>query len=157
VKRIAIVLGSQSDSEVFADVLKLLDGYQIPYELKIISAHRNLPELLKFIQHFEEEDGEIVIAGAGLAAHLPGVIAASTKLPVIGVPVEAGALHGLDALLSIVQMPRGTPVATMAIGKHGAINAALFALRILALKYDWAAEALNDHAATLRGQSKEAL
>lgn len=156
-KRIAIILGSQSDSEVFADALKLLDSYEIPYELQIISAHRNLPELLRFVQRFEEEGGEIVIAGAGLAAHLPGVIAASTRLPVIGVPIEAGALHGLDALLSIVQMPRGTPVATMAIGKHGAINAALFALRILALKYDWAAEALKDHATTLRGQGEKTL
>ena len=77
--------------------------------------------------------------------------------PPVSVPVEAGALHGLDALLSIVQMPRGTPVATMAIGEHGAINAVLFALRVLALKYDWAAEALNDHAATLRGQGEKTL
>jgi len=157
VKSLAIVLGSRSDSEVFSDALKLLDRYQIPYELKIISAHRNLPELLTFIKEFEGQGGEVIVAGAGLAAHLPGVIAASTKLPVIGVPVEAGALHGLDALLSIVQMPRGTPVATMAIGKHGAINAALFALRILALKYGWAKEALDDYAAALRGQGEKTI
>jgi 5-(carboxyamino)imidazole ribonucleotide mutase len=156
VKSLAIVLGSRSDSEVFSEALKLLDQHKIPYELRIISAHRNLPELLTFIKEFEGQGGEAIIAGAGLAAHLPGVMAASTRLPVIGVPVETGALHGFDALLSIVQMPRGTPVATMAIGKHGAINGVLFALRILSLKYDWASEALNDYAATLRGQGEKA-
>lgn len=156
-RQIAIILGSKADLGVFTTAQRLLEEGQVPYELKILSAHRHLPQLLEFVRNFEADGGQVLIAGAGMAAHLPGIIAATTRLPVIGVPLEAGPLRGLDALLSMVQMPRGTPVATMAIGAHGAINAVLLALRILGLQYDWAEEVLKNYETALRGQSEAAL
>ncbi len=141
-KKILIVAGSESDREFVGYGTEILDRLGIPYEFRIISAHRNLPELMEFIKNLRGY--EVIIAVAGLAAHLPGVIAGLTKLPVIGVPRDTGPLNGQDALYSMVQMPRGVPVATMAIGKHGMINAVLYALRILATRYSWAAEALKN-------------
>ncbi len=141
-RKILVIAGSESDREFVNYGLEILDRLGIPYEFRIISAHRNLPELMDFIKNIK--GFEVIIAVAGLAAHLPGVIAGMTGLPVIGVPRDTGPLNGQDALYSMVQMPRGVPVATMAIGKHGMINAVLYALRILATRYPWAEEALRN-------------
>ena len=124
-------MGSASDSEVMAPACTTLEEFGIPYEKKVLSAHRNPGPLAEYVKAAEANGFSIIIAGAGGAAHLPGVIAALTTLPVIGVPVKSKALNGLDSLLSIVQMPSGIPVATMAI--DGAKNAALYAVAILAL------------------------
>ncbi len=141
-KKILIIAGSESDREFVSYGTEILDRLAIPYEFRIISAHRNLPQLVEFLKNIS--GFEVIIAVAGLSAHLPGVVAGLTDLPVIGVPRDTGPLNGMDALYSMVQMPRGVPVATMAIGKHGMINAILEALRILSIKYDWALEALKN-------------
>ena len=125
-------MGSASDWDVMAPACTTLEEFGIPYEKKVLSAHRNPGPLADYVKAAEANGFSIIIAGAGGAAHLPGVIAALTTLPVIGVPVKSKALNGLDSLLSIVQMPSGIPVATMAI--DGAKNAALYAVAILALK-----------------------
>ncbi len=129
---VAIVIGSKTDWDTLLPAKEILDQLQVPNEVRILSAHRTPDLLFEYLEKAEKEGVRILIAGAGGAAHLPGMIAAKTLLPVIGVPVDSTALNGLDALLSIVQMPKGTPVATMAIGKAGAANAALFAVEILA-------------------------
>ncbi len=131
-KRIAIIAGSQSDLKTLEAAQPYWEFFQIEYEQKVLSAHRQHDELVKYIDNLGSEV-DAIIACAGMAAHLPGVIAALTQIPVIGVPLEASALQGVDALYSIVQMPKGIPVATMAIGKAGVINAVVFAARILAL------------------------
>jgi 5-(carboxyamino)imidazole ribonucleotide mutase len=136
-------MGSQSDWTTMTHTTETLDALEIPYETRVVSAHRT-PDLL-----FEYASGaivrglEVLIAGAGGAAHLPGMTAAKTRLPVIGVPIESRALHGMDSLLSIAQMPRGVPVATVAIGESGAVNAALLAAAILAVKHPPIAAALD--------------
>ena len=131
---VAIVMGSESDLPVMNEASIILDKFNVPYEVKIASAHRS-PGLVHEFSKGAEEDGlEVIIAGAGGAAHLPGVIAAETVLPVIGVPIDSSPLKGFDSLLSIVQMPGGVPVATMAVGAAGAKNAALFAIQILSRK-----------------------
>ena len=131
---VAIVMGSESDLPVMNEASTILDKFNVPYEVKIASAHRS-PGLVHEFSKGAEEDGlEVIIAGAGGAAHLPGVIAAETVLPVIGVPIDSSPLKGFDSLLSIVQMPGGVPVATMAVGAAGAKNAALFAIQILSRK-----------------------
>lgn len=130
---VAIIMGSQSDWETMrhsSDMLKELD---IPYEARIISAHRTPDRLVSFAKSAKAEGFKVIIAGAGGAAHLPGMTAAMTPLPVLGVPVQSRALSGKDSLLSIVQMPAGIPVGTLAIGKAGAINAALLAAAMLAV------------------------
>lgn len=132
---VAIVMGSKSDWDTMKESAAALDALKVPYTVHVISAHRTPDELFKFAASAEDLGYEAIIAGAGGAAALPGVIAAKTALPVLGVPIEAGALRGLDALLSIVQMPGGIPVATFAIGKAGAKNAALYACAILAASY----------------------
>ncbi len=125
-------MGSQSDWETMAHAAETLDGLGLPYEVKVVSAHRT-PDLLFAFAEAAAGDGiEVIIAGAGGAAHLPGMLAAKTHLPVLGVPVQSKALNGLDSLLSIVQMPAGVPVGTLAIGRAGAINAALLAAAIVA-------------------------
>ena len=129
--KVAIIMGSASDWDVMSPCCATLDDFGIPYEKRVLSAHRNPGPLVDYVASLPEKGCEIVIAGAGGAAHLPGVIAALTTLPVIGIPVKSKALNGLDSLLSIVQMPSGIPVATMAI--DGAKNAALYAVSILAL------------------------
>ncbi|HUO53034.1 MAG TPA: 5-(carboxyamino)imidazole ribonucleotide mutase [Gemmatimonadaceae bacterium] len=131
---VGIILGSRTDLDTLASGTELLDAFGIPYEMRILSAHRTPDETAAWAKGAEGRGLEVIIAAAGLAAHLPGVVAAQTVLPVLGVPVEGGALNGLDALLSIVQMPKGVPVGTLAIGKHGAANAALLAAAILAAK-----------------------
>jgi len=129
---IGVIMGSKSDWETMRHAVELLVQFGVPYESRVVSAHR-APELMADYASTAEQRGiEVIIAGAGGAAHLPGMTASHTIVPVIGVPVQSHALQGLDSLLSIVQMPGGIPVATMAIGKAGAINAALLAVRILA-------------------------
>ncbi|MGF6692302.1 5-(carboxyamino)imidazole ribonucleotide mutase [Metapseudomonas resinovorans] len=128
---VGVIMGSKSDWSTLSHTTEMLDKLGIPYEVKVVSAHRT-PDLL--FQYAEEAEGrgiEVIIAGAGGAAHLPGMCAAKTHLPVLGVPVQSSMLSGVDSLLSIVQMPAGIPVATLAIGKAGAINAALLAASIL--------------------------
>jgi len=134
-KLVAIVMGSDSDLPVMQEAGKMLDAFDVRYEITISSAHRS-PELTAaFAKNAAQKGFEIIIAGAGGAAHLAGVIASQTALPVIGVPIDSSALMGLDSLLSTVQMPSGVPVATMAIGSAGAKNGAIYAVQILALKY----------------------
>tara|TARA_B100000678_G_scaffold287821_1_gene295090 strand:- start:1848 stop:2330 length:483 start_codon:yes stop_codon:yes gene_type:complete len=131
--KVAIIMGSKSDWEIMSHSGRILSELNISHESKVISAHRT-PDLLDdYCSKIEEEGVEVIIAGAGLAAALPGVIASKKTIPVIGVPLDSGSLSGLDALLSIVQMPPGIPVGTMGVGKCGAINAALFAASILSL------------------------
>ncbi len=131
---VSVVMGSDSDLPVMAEAAKVLDDFGIGYEMILTSAHRTPLRTTKFAVSAAGRGIKVIIVGAGAAAHLAGVIAAQTTLPVIGVPIDSTALHGLDALLSTVQMPGGVPVAAMAIGKSGAKNAALFAARFLALQ-----------------------
>lgn len=129
---IAVIMGSQSDWQTMQHAASLLAEFEVPHECRIVSAHRTPALLAEFAAHAESRGIEVIIAGAGGAAHLPGMTAAQTAVPVLGVPVETQALKGIDSLLSIVQMPGGVPVGTLAIGKAGAINAALLAIAILA-------------------------
>src|SRR5512133_3764035 len=131
---VSVVMGSDSDLPVMTEATKILEEFDVPHELFLTSAHRTPERTTGFARNAAKRGVKIIIVGAGAAAHLAGVIAAQTQLPVIGVPIDATALQGLDALLATVQMPGGIPVATMAIGKAGAKNAALFAVRILALE-----------------------
>ena len=131
-QKIAIVMGSQSDYSTMRDCVKILKILKISFDLKIVSAHRTPKRLYEFAKK-SETNYSVIIAGAGGSAHLPGMIASLTTVPVIGVPVESKKLKGLDSLLSIVQMPKGIPVGTVAIGKDGAINAALYAAAILGI------------------------
>ncbi len=131
--KVAIVMGSQSDYSTMQYCKKVLKILNIKHEINIVSAHRTPDRLYKFAKTAEKNNISIIIAGAGGSAHLPGMIAALTRIPVIGVPIESKKLKGLDSLLSIVQMPKGIPVGTVAIGKNGAINAALFAASIISL------------------------
>ena len=131
---VAIVMGSESDLPVMNEASKILDTFNVPYDVKIASAHRSPGMVHAFSSGAEDAGYEVIIAGAGGAAHLPGVIASETVLPVIGVPIDSSPLRGFDSLLSIVQMPGGVPVATMAVGAAGAKNAALFAVQILSRK-----------------------
>ena len=130
---VAIVMGSQSDWETMKFSEEILIRLNIPFITKIISAHRTPDRMNDFAKKAKENSIQVIIAGAGGAAHLPGMVASHTDLPVIGVPIQSSALNGLDSLLSIVQMPSGIPVATMSIGKSGAINAAIYAAKILSL------------------------
>lgn len=140
---VGVIMGSKSDWSTLSHTADMLDKLGIPYEVKVVSAHRT-PDLL--FQYAEEAEGrglEVIIAGAGGAAHLPGMCAAKTHLPVLGVPVQSSMLSGVDSLLSIVQMPAGVPVATLAIGKAGAVNAALLSASILGAKHPQYQEALK--------------
>lgn len=144
--KISIIMGSKSDWTTMKKAAEVLDNFGVAYEKKVVSAHRT-PDLM--FKHAEEARGrgiEVIIAGAGGAAHLPGMVAAKTTLPVIGVPVQSRALSGVDSLYSIVQMPGGVPVATMAIGEAGATNAALMALRILSIQDSGIADQLASFA-----------
>lgn len=140
---VGVVMGSKSDWETMRHASELLDELGIAHETKVVSAHRTPDRLFQYGREAEGRGLELIIAGAGGAAHLPGMLAAITILPVLGVPVESRALKGMDSLLSIVQMPRGIPVATLAIGAPGAANAALLAAAILARKHPAVREALN--------------
>ena len=141
---VAIIMGSQSDWETMKNAADTLEALEIPYDARIISAHRTPDRLVSFAKTARDEGFKVIIAGAGGAAHLPGMAAAMTPLPVFGVPVQSKALSGQDSLLSIVQMPGGIPVGTLAIGKPGAINAALLAAAVLALSDEDIAERLDD-------------
>ncbi|MCA1949343.1 MAG: 5-(carboxyamino)imidazole ribonucleotide mutase [Treponema sp.] len=132
---VGMIMGSSSDWETMSHGAALLDELGIPYEVEVVSAHRTPDKLFSYAEQAEGRGIEVIIAGAGGAAHLPGMTAAKTSLPVLGVPVQSKALNGLDSLLSIVQMPAGIPVGTLAIGKAGAVNAAILAASILANKY----------------------
>ena len=130
---VGVVMGSKSDYEVLAAAVEILRALKIPHEARVVSAHRTPDRLFLYAATARERGLRVIIAGAGGAAHLPGMLAAKTLVPVLGVPVPATMLNGIDSLLSIVQMPKGVPVGTLAIGKPGAANAALFAAEILAL------------------------
>tara|TARA_B100001564_G_C20523357_1_gene616267 strand:- start:401 stop:892 length:492 start_codon:yes stop_codon:yes gene_type:complete len=129
--KVSIVMGSQSDYKTMKLSVKMLNSLKIQHEVKIVSAHRTPKRLYEYSKNAEKNNISVIIAGAGGSAHLPGMIASLTSLPVIGVPIESKKLKGLDSLLSIVQMPKGIPVATVAIGDDGAINAALMAASII--------------------------
>ena len=129
---VAVVMGSSSDWETMKHAVEILERFEVPHERHIVSAHRTPTWMAEFASGADSRGTEVIIAGAGGAAHLPGMVAAHTVLPVLGVPVQSAALQGLDSLLSIVQMPGGVPVATLAIGKPGAVNAGLLAVAILA-------------------------
>lgn len=131
---VSIVMGSQSDFRTMKYAVKILKKLGVKHEVKIISAHRTPKRMYDFAINVEKKKCEVIIAGAGGSAHLPGMLAAITHIPVLGVPIESKKLKGLDSLLSIVQMPKGIPVGTLAIGKDGAINAALYAASIIALR-----------------------
>ena len=131
--KVAIIMGSQSDYTTMQYCQKVLKILKIQHEIKIVSAHRTPDRMYKFAKTAEKNNISVIIAGAGGSAHLPGMIAALTRIPVIGVPIESKKLKGLDSLLSIAQMPKGIPVGTVAIGKDGAINAGLFAASIISI------------------------
>jgi len=143
--RVVIVLGSKSDLPVIEGMYPLLDRFGLSYSVEVASAHRQPDKLKRIIKASEKGGTEVFIAAAGMAAHLPGVMASLTGKPVIGIPVASGPLGGVDALLSIVQMPPGVPVATVAIGSAGARNAACLAARMLALKDTKVAQAVEDY------------
>ena len=130
---VAIIMGSDADISVMEQAVRLVEEFDIPYEMKILSAHRTPDETAEYVKGLAGRGIKVLIAGAGWAAHLAGVCASQTAIPVIGVPIDSSPLNGMDSLLSTVQMPPGVPVATMAIGKGGAYNAAIFAVRILSL------------------------
>ncbi|MCW7760849.1 5-(carboxyamino)imidazole ribonucleotide mutase [Photorhabdus luminescens] len=130
--KIAIVMGSKSDWATMQHAADILTSLNVPFHVEIVSAHRTPDKLFSFAQQAEQNGFDVIIAGAGGAAHLPGMLAAKTLVPVLGVPVQSAALNGVDSLYSIVQMPKGIPVGTLAIGKAGAANAALLAAQILA-------------------------
>ncbi|WP_342163594.1 5-(carboxyamino)imidazole ribonucleotide mutase [Methylobacterium sp. SD21] len=140
---VAIIMGSQSDWATMCHAAQTLDALAIPYDARIVSAHRTPDRLVAFAKGARGDGFKVVIAGAGGAAHLPGMAAAMTSLPVFGVPVESKALSGQDSLLSIVQMPAGVPVGTLAIGRAGAVNAALLAAAVLALSDEALADRLD--------------
>jgi 5-(carboxyamino)imidazole ribonucleotide mutase len=142
--KVAIVMGSQSDWPTMKHAAAVLDELEVPYEARITSAHRTPDRMVAFAKGAEGEGFSVIIAGAGGAAHLPGMIASMTHLPVLGVPVQSKALSGMDSLLSIVQMPGGIPVGTLAIGEAGAKNAGLLAAAILALSDEALSERLQD-------------
>lgn len=147
---VGIVMGSKSDLPVLEETFKILDELNIPYEKNVYSAHRTPMETIEYTQSAKERGIKVLIAAAGGAAHLAGVIAGNTTLPVIGIPMQTSALGGMDSLLSTVQMPAGVPVATVAIGKAGAKNAAYLAGSILALSDDDVAQKMEAHKAEMR-------
>ena len=142
--KIGIIMGSNSDWPVMQHAAQFLQQFGVAYEARVVSAHRTPDKLFSFAESAEENGYQVIIAGAGGAAHLPGMIAAKTLVPVLGVPVQSAALSGVDSLYSIVQMPRGIPVGTLAIGKAGAANAALLAAQILATHDKALHQRLND-------------
>ncbi len=152
---VGIVMGSDSDLPIMEETAKILDEFEIPYEVTISSAHRSPKRTAEYARNAEERGIEVIIAGAGGAAHLAGVIASETILPVIGVPIDSSTLKGIDSLLSTVQMPGGVPVSTMAIGKGGAKNAGILAAQILARKYPEIGKKLKDYKRRLEKEVEE--
>ena len=152
--KVAIVMGSDSDMRVMKDAVETLKEFKVSFSVQVLSAHRTPHEMLDFAKRAKDKGFEVIIAGAGGAAHLPGMIASATTLPVIGVPVQLKHLDGLDSLLSVVQMPKGVPVATMAI--DNATNAALLALRILSLNDSKIAKKLEVYQIEMKSKVKKA-
>ncbi len=148
--QVGVIMGSTSDWETIKHVCEILDELSVPYEKKVVSAHRTPDYMFEYAENARNRGLKVIIAGAGGAAHLPGMVAAKTTLPVIGVPVQSKALNGMDSLLSIVQMPGGVPVATVAIGKAGATNAGLLAAEILSIQNEALAERLDSRREELR-------
>ncbi|EAD7748168.1 5-(carboxyamino)imidazole ribonucleotide mutase [Listeria monocytogenes] len=146
---IGVIMGSTSDWDTMKKACDVLDELEIAYEKKVVSAHRTPDLMFQYAEQARERGLKIIIAGAGSAAHLPGMVAAKTTLPVIGVPIKSKALNGMDSLLSIVQMPGGVPVATVAIGESGAVNAGLLAAQILSITDDAITNRLQKRRATL--------
>lgn len=140
---VGIIMGSASDLDTMRHAVEILERLQVPHEVEVVSAHRTPDKLFRYAEQAEARGLEVIIAGAGGAAHLPGMTAAKTALPVLGVPVRSAALNGIDSLLSIAQMPAGIPVGTLAIGPAGAANAALLAAAMLANKYPAIREAVR--------------
>ena len=155
--KIGILMGSKSDASVMREAANILQQFGVPYEMKVISAHRSPREASDYAQAAEDRGLQAIIAGAGFAAHLAGAMAAQCTLPVIGVPLDSSSLQGLDSLLATVQMPKGIPVATMTIGKAGAINAALFAVQILSRSDPGLAEKLKQHRENMRRELAESV
>ena len=151
---VAVVMGSKSDTEAMKPALDVLKGLGIDYEVSVISAHRNPEKTRQYGVSARSRGIEVIIAAAGGAAHLPGVMASWTTLPVIGVPLASSELNGIDALYSIIQMPAGIPVASMAVGTAGAKNAAYLAAEILGLKHDKIREAYEKYRSDLQGDNK---
>ena len=145
---VGVIMGSASDGPTLQAALDALEALQVPHEARVVSAHRMPDDMFRYAESAEDRGLKVIIAGAGGAAHLPGMVAAKTRLPVLGVPVQSKALHGLDSLLSIAQMPGGIPVATFAIGEAGAKNAGLFAAAILSLHDAALARRLEAYRAT---------
>jgi 5-(carboxyamino)imidazole ribonucleotide mutase len=154
-KLVAVIMGSKSDWETMKHTCEILDQFEIGYEKKVISAHRTPDLMFTYAEEARQRGLKVIIAGAGGAAHLPGMVAAKTILPVIGVPIQTQALNGLDSLLSIVQMPGGIPVATVAIGRAGAINAGLLAVQIVATEDSRLATKLEANREKTRAQVTE--
>lgn len=147
---VGVIMGSTSDWDTMREACYILEELEIPYEKKVVSAHRTPDEMFHYAEGATARGIEVIIAGAGGAAHLPGMVAAKTDLPVIGVPVKSSTLNGLDSLLSIVQMPGGVPVATVSIGKAGATNSGLLAAKIVGIKYPAIQEKLKERRALVR-------
>ncbi|MEE8462680.1 MAG: 5-(carboxyamino)imidazole ribonucleotide mutase [Acidobacteriota bacterium] len=148
--KIGILMGSKSDAAIMGEAARILEEFGVPHEMKVLSAHRTPQETSEYAQSAESKGIQALIAGAGYAAHLAGALAAHSTLPIIGVPLDASSLQGLDSLLSTVQMPKGIPVACMGIGKAGAINAALFAVQILARSDPDLAQKLKEYREKMR-------
>lgn len=153
--QVGVIMGSISDWDTIKHACETLDELEIPYEKQVVSAHRTPDDMFDYAKTAKSRGLKVIIACAGGAAHLPGMVSSKTTLPVIGVPVKTSALGGLDSLLSIVQMPGGVPTATMAIGKAGAINAALFAAQIIALSDSDVAEKLDAYRENMRKKVEE--
>jgi phosphoribosylaminoimidazole carboxylase PurE protein len=152
---VGVVMGSHSDLPVMEEAQRILEQFTVPYEVTLSSAHRSPDRTIRYAKSAEERGLEVIIVGAGAAAHLAGVIASETILPVIGIPIDSSPLKGMDSLLSTVQMPGGVPVATMAIGRAGARNAAILAVQILALKLPRLKEALREYKERLAQEVEE--
>ena len=143
--RIGVIMGSQSDWATMKNSVDIIDSFNIPYQLNIVSAHRTPQRLYEYAKGAEKKGIKVIIAGAGGAAHLPGMVASLTTLPVLGVPIQSKAMKGMDSLLSIVQMPAGVPVGTLAIGVSGATNAGLLALQILSINDEVLSKKLKNY------------
>lgn len=153
--KVSVIMGSVSDWETMKEAVNMLAQFGVDYEKQVISAHRMPQEMLAYAKEAQSSGVQVIIAGAGGAAHLPGMVAANTVLPVIGVPIQTSTLNGVDSLLSIVQMPAGIPVATTAIGRAGAKNAALLAVQILAIKNEQLTKKLEDYRSELNKNAIE--
>ncbi len=155
--QVSIVMGSVSDYETVKETVKILEDFNVSFEKKVVSAHRTPEDMVLYAKSAKEKGIQVIIAAAGGAAHLPGMIASLTELPVIGIPIKSQALNGMDSLLSIVQMPAGVPVMTMAIGVAGAKNAALAAMRIIGLQDPLLQEKLRHYQAESAQQVRSAI